>query len=227
MNRFNVWAVIAITFGLAGCSQGISNKVTLKNAVDSASYALGVNTGGSYSSLSFPGEELDEDLIIAGFAQAIKGDDVAISVDESMNYLNEYFMTVSDSDADLNQQEGEEFLAQNKLQDGVVETSSGLQYQVLIEGTGAKPSLTDVVMVHYSGKLLDGTEFDSSIGGDPVTFGLDQVIEGWTEALMLMPVGSKYRIWLPSDLAYGQSGSGPIPGGSVLDFEVELLDIVE
>ena len=98
---------------------------------------------------------------------------------------------------------------------------------MLTQGTGSKPALTDVVEVHYSGKLLDGTEFDSSMGGDPVTFGLDQVIEGWTEALMLMPVGSKYRVWIPSDLAYGQSGTGPIPGGSVLDFEIELLDIVE
>lgn len=227
MNKNYVWVVLTIVIGLTGCSQGAGKKVVLKNALDSASYALGVNTGGSYSSLSFPGEELDVDLIISGFAQAIKGENTAITVDESIDYLNRYFMMASNADAGANRQEGERFLAQNKLQEGVVETSSGLQYQVLTQGTGSKPALTDVVEVHYSGKLLDGTEFDSSMGGDPVTFGLDQVIEGWTEALMLMPVGSKYRVWIPSDLAYGQSGTGPIPGGSVLDFEIELLDIVE
>ena len=225
MKKFNVWVILFVALFVASCSQGGNGKVSLKNAVDSASYALGVNTGGSYYSADFPGEELDVELIAAGFAQAIKGSGTLISTDDALTYLNEYFQSASDADAVNNKVEGEEFLAENKKQEGVVETASGLQYQVITQGDGAKPILTDYVTVHYTGRLLDGTVFDSTADSDPVTFGLDQVIPGWTEALQLMPVGSKYRVWIPSDLAYGESGSGPIPASSVLDFEVELIEI--
>jgi FKBP-type peptidyl-prolyl cis-trans isomerase FkpA/FKBP-type peptidyl-prolyl cis-trans isomerase FklB len=122
--------------------------------------------------------------------------------------------------------EGTAYLEANKAKEGVTVTESGLQYRVITEGTGVVPTATDSVSVHYSGKLLDGTEFDSSIArGEPVTFDVTGVIAGWTEALQLMPKGSKWELVIPSDLAYGPGGNGPIPPNSVLVFEVELLEV--
>jgi len=122
--------------------------------------------------------------------------------------------------------EGQKFLAENKLQEGVQTTVSGLQYKVLTMGDGAKPAATDSVKVHYRGTLLDGTEFDSSYArNEPISFALNRVIAGWTEGVQLMPIGSKYMFYIAPDLAYGESGGGPIPPNSTLVFEVELLDI--
>lgn len=124
--------------------------------------------------------------------------------------------------------EGEKFLADNKKRDGVQETASGLQYEVITMGTGAKPTAVDMVKVHYTGKLLDSTTFDSSVDrGEPVEFGVNQVIQGWQEGLQLMPVGSKFKFYIPYELAYGEQGTGPIPPFSTLVFDVELLDIVK
>ncbi|WP_028303713.1 FKBP-type peptidyl-prolyl cis-trans isomerase [Oceanospirillum maris] len=129
--------------------------------------------------------------------------------------------------AETNLKNGQKFMADNGKKKGVVTTESGLQYQVLTAGNGAKPKLTDQVKVHYEGKLLNGDVFDSSYKrGEPVTFGLNQVIQGWQEGLQLMPVGSKWKIFIPSDLAYGPGGTGgPIGPNETLVFEVELLDI--
>lgn len=131
--------------------------------------------------------------------------------------------------ATANRTEGEAFLAENKNKPGVRSTDSGLQYQVITEGRGAKPAATDRVRVHYVGTLIDGTKFDSSVDrGEPAQFALNQVIPGWTEALQLMPVGSKYTLWLPSELAYGENGTpGPIGPNATLMFEVELIEIVK
>jgi FKBP-type peptidyl-prolyl cis-trans isomerase len=129
--------------------------------------------------------------------------------------------------AETNKKAGEEYLAGNKTKDGVVALPSGLQYKILTQGTGAKPTLTDSVVCNYKGTLLDNTEFDSSYKrGQPATFPVGQVIKGWTEALQLMPVGSKWQLFIPSDLAYGPRGSGPTIGpNSTLIFEVELISI--
>ena len=121
---------------------------------------------------------------------------------------------------------GREFMEQNAKNDSVVQTTSGLQYMVLKEGTGAKPSAEDTVTVHYTGKLLDGTVFDSSVErGEPASFPLNKVIAGWTEGVQLMPVGSKFRFYIPQNLGYGERAAGSIPPYSTLIFEVELLDI--
>lgn len=133
-----------------------------------------------------------------------------------------------EAQGERNKVEGPAFLADNKDKPGVTTTASGLQYLVVRAGSGAKPTAEDVVRVHYKGTLLDGTEFDSSYErGQPAEFGLSQVIPGWAEGVALMPVGSKYTFWIPSELGYGDSGGGPIPPNAVLTFEVELLDIVK
>ncbi|UFH57367.1 FKBP-type peptidyl-prolyl cis-trans isomerase [Spirosoma sp. KNUC1025] len=131
--------------------------------------------------------------------------------------------------AEENKKIGDAFLAENKAKAGVTTTKSGLQYSVEKEGTGAKPTATDRVKVHYTGKLIDGKVFDSSVErGQPAEFGVSEVIKGWTEALQLMPVGSKWKLYIPSDLAYGDRGAGAdIKPGSTLVFDVELLDIVK
>ena len=122
--------------------------------------------------------------------------------------------------------EGQKFLAENKLKEGVQVTDSGLQYKVLTMGDGAKPAATDTVKVHYRGTLLDGTEFDSSYArNEPISYGLNRVIPGWTEGVQLMTVGSKFMFYIAPELAYGEGGGGPIPPNSTLIFEVELLDI--
>jgi FKBP-type peptidyl-prolyl cis-trans isomerase len=128
---------------------------------------------------------------------------------------------------EVERERGRQFLAENKKRDGVQETASGLQYEVIVMGTGVKPQATDKVKVHYHGTTIDGEIFDSSVQrGEPIEFGLNQVISGWTEGLQLMPIGSKYKLYIPDHLAYGDRGSGPvIKGGATLIFEVELLDI--
>ena len=129
--------------------------------------------------------------------------------------------------AEANLKAGDEFLAANKGKPGVQVTASGLQYQIVRAGSGAKPAATDQVRVHYKGTLLDGTVFDSSYDrGQPAEFALNQVIPGWSEGVALMPVGSKFTFWIPASLAYGEAGGGPIPPNSMLTFEVELLDIL-
>ena len=135
-------------------------------------------------------------------------------------------LQVSEAAGADNLVEGQKFLAENKIKEGVQTTESGLQYKVLTMGEGAKPVASNTVKVHYKGTLLDGTEFDSSYArNEPISFGLDRVIAGWTEGVQLMPIGSKFIFYIAPDLAYGAGGGGPIPPNSTLIFEVELLDI--
>jgi FKBP-type peptidyl-prolyl cis-trans isomerase FkpA len=171
------------------------------------------------------------------FAQALKdirdGVDSRLSEEEmqtAMQTFQEQALAQREEEqkklSEANATEGAAFLESNKAKEGVIVTESGLQYRVITEGTGVKPGATDSVTVHYSGKLLDGTEFDSSYARqEPVNFPVNGVIAGWTEALQLMPQGSKWELYIPADLAYGPGGNGPIPPNSVLTFEVELLEV--
>ncbi len=218
--------IVVVAICMASCS-GQSDKVNLKTAIDSASYALGVNIGASYRDASFPGEDLDVDLILKGFKSAFTNGEMFMTEEETYDFLNSYFEKASLAACESNKVEGETFLKENASKEGVVQTASGLQYRVVKEGNGEKPSATDIVTVHYTGKLLDGTVFDSSVtSGEPVSFPLDQVIPGWSEGVQLMNVGSKYEFWIPYDLAYGtNSVGGVIDPYSTLHFEVELLGI--
>ena len=224
-------AAAAVTLGMFFTSCGSKTNVSLKSDVDSVSYAIGVSTGLGYKEnlKTLPGGEVNVDALIAGFIQAIKGDSTKMNMEQAREYMQKYFVEASAKEANKTKEEGEKFLAENKKKSGVITTESGLQYQVITEGTGAKPTAEDHVKVHYTGTLLDGTKFDSSVDrGEPAEFPVSQVIKGWTEGLQLMPVGSKYIFWIPSDLAYGDRGAGQmIKPNSTLKFEVELLEIVK
>ena len=165
----------------------------------------------------------DFELIKQGFVNGLNGYEKQMTGEEAGQYIQN---TLSNLKYGNVKEQGEQFLAENKLKDGVIETESGLQYEVIKMGKGAKPSATDRVKVHYHGTLIDGTVFDSSVErGEPIVFGLNQVIAGWTEGVQLMPVGSKFRFFIPQELAYGAREAGSIPPYSTLIFEVELLGI--
>ena len=196
-----------------------------------AGYALGVDIGNNIKPLQ---DHIDLDALVDGLRDVMNEREPQISPAEVRQAVQAVEMRARESEAErrgehmaTNLDEGQAFLADNKTKDGVVETPSGLQYMVLTEGDGPSPSATDRVTVHYEGKLLDGTVFDSSYErGEPATFPLNGVIAGWTEGVQLMAVGSKFRFFIPANLAYGERGSGrDIGPNATLIFEVELLAI--
>jgi FKBP-type peptidyl-prolyl cis-trans isomerase FklB len=205
--------------------------LTLKTEKDKFSYALGMNLG---SGLHKQSVEVDPAIFLRGLKDGIAAGKTLLTEQEAQatlaqmqNDLRKKAQEKMQQVAVSNKQTGDAFLASNKAQDGVVTLPSGLQYKILKEGTGPKPAATDSVVCNYRGTLLDGTEFDSSYKrGQPATFQVNGVIKGWTEALQLMPVGSKWQLVIPSDLAYGDRGAGQQIGpNSTLIFEVELLSI--
>jgi FKBP-type peptidyl-prolyl cis-trans isomerase len=197
---------------------------------DKAAYGIGYFTGKASSQQL---DKLNVEAYVAGFRDAYAKKQPAMTEEEMKAALEAFRQKVSaesfakaKKEADDNKLKATEFLAANAKKPGVTVTPSGLQYEVLTQGTGPKPKVIDVVKVHYTGTFPDGAVFDSSVQrGEPATFPVDQVIKGWTEALQLMPVGSKYRIAIPPELGYGDQPGGPIPPNSALIFEVELLGI--
>lgn len=196
--------------------------------MDKFSYAIGLGIGQNLLGMGAKGIEVND------FAQAIKdvldGNQTAISHTEARDIVNKYFEELEQKMHAANIEMGRKFLAENGRREGVVTLPSGLQYEVINEGNTAGPraKATDQVQCHYEGTLIDGTLFDSSIKrGQPATFGVSQVIPGWVEALQLMPEGAKWKLYIPSELAYGAQGAGEmIPPHSALVFEVELIKIV-
>ncbi|WP_278583493.1 FKBP-type peptidyl-prolyl cis-trans isomerase [Coprobacter fastidiosus] len=194
--------------------------------MDKLSYALGLSMGNNFKSSGI------QTLSVTDFANGVKavyeGEKPEMTYDEAKQVINDFFTQMQREINDRNRAEGEAFLAENKKKSGVVVLPSGLQYEVLIEGKGKKPAATDRVECHYHGTLINGEVFDSSVErGEPAVFGVNQVIPGWVEALQLMPEGSKWRLFIPSDLAYGENGAGgKIAPNSTLIFDVELLKVL-
>ena len=195
--------------------------------MDKVSYALGLSIGNNFQNSGINDLQIED--FVKGLKDILGGQTPAISYDEAKQVINDYFMKLQKEKFEINKKAGEEFLNINKGKAGVVTLPSGLQYQVLQKGEGPKPTASDKVKCHYHGTLINGTVFDSSVQrGEPAVFGVSQVIPGWVEALQLMPVGSKWRLFIPSDLAYGEHGAGEaIEPNSALVFDVELLDIVK
>ena len=195
--------------------------------MDKVSYALGLSIGNNFQNSGINDLQIED--FVKGLKDILAGQTPEISYDEAKQVINDYFMKLQKEKFEINKKAGEEFLNINKGKAGVVTLPSGLQYQVLQKGEGPKPTASDKVKCHYHGTLINGTVFDSSVQrGEPAVFGVSQVIPGWVEALQLMPVGSKWRLFIPSDLAYGEHGAGEaIEPNSALVFDVELLDIVK
>lgn len=192
--------------------------------MDKLSYALGLSMG-----QNFKGSGVDK-LNADDFADALRavyGEGTpAMTYDEAKQVVQEYFTNLQAKAGEMNAKVGKEYLANNAKEEGVKVTESGLQYLVVKEGNGKKPGPNDVVTVHYTGRLIDGTVFDSSVErGEPATFAVGQVIPGWVEGLQLMSEGSAYRLFIPSELAYGEHGTGPIQPNSTLIFDVQLLKV--
>jgi len=218
---------------MAGCSDNslTTKTVKLTSSTDSASYALGILIGENNKQnleSSPAGKQFNDDLLINGFVSTMKGEKGQITSEESRTIVQAFFKKVSEEESTKNEAEGKAFIEKNKTKEGVVTTKSGLQYKIIKEGTGKTPTDEETVECNYKGTLIDGTEFDSSEkNGGPVKFKVGQVIPGWTEALKLMPVGSKWELYIPGELAYGPRGAGKLIGpNSTLIFEVELVSIV-
>ncbi len=224
---------VFIAAGLLGCQEKEKPEfveVNLEDKQHKLSYALGLNLS---DQLKQQGMAIDLDVFVQGFKDGHSGENPLLSSDEALKTLVEIQQeqraqqqAEKNKMAEENKKAGEAFLAENIKKEGVVTLDSGLQYKVIKAGDGPKPKKTDAVSCHYRGTLLDGTQFDSSYDrGQPAQFRVDQLIPGWTEALQLMPTGSKWELYIPSYLAYGARPAGQISPNSTLIFELELLEI--
>ena len=236
MKKISLISMIALGITACGHEETTETEVAVIDTQDQkVSYLMGIENGKGIGST---GINLDLAAYQQGFADGVAKLESKLDDEEASKVIQEFqkqMMAKRDEmqkaeqesaqlESAANLDEGKAFLAANGAKEGIVTTESGLQYKVITAGTGEKPSVESTVEVHYAGSLLDGTEFDSSIKrGNPVKFGVTQVIPGWTEALQLMPEGSKWELYIPADLGYGAGGQGPIGPNSVLIFEVELL----
>jgi FKBP-type peptidyl-prolyl cis-trans isomerase FklB len=221
-----------LTLGVAFSVQAEEEGPALETLQQKGSYAMGYELG---SQLSSQGVSFDEDLYLQGIRDGLTGAEALLDSTEmrasTLAYQKEMQKAViskREEDARKNQAAGAEFIKKHAEEEGVQTTENGLQYQVMVEGTGeTSPGPDDTVTVHYTGRLIDGTVFDSSVErGEPATFPLQRVIPGWSQALQLMTAGAKWRVIIPADLAYGERGSPPrIPPNAVLDFDIELIAI--
>ena len=227
MKNKTILILVCLLAALAffGCNGNRFGSSKVKENFDKdASYALGMSIG---SSLANDGIFPNIDEFLKGVKDSLYGEKTRLTENEAMEKIQSAYFAMMEVMEAESMQKGMEFLAENSKNPGVVITSSGLQYEVITEADGPKPMASDTVRVHYEGRLIDDTVFDSSLErGYPIEFPLDGVIPGWTEGLQLMSVGSKYKLYIPPELGYGPGGAGPIPPNSVLIFEVELIDIL-
>ncbi len=202
-----------------------ASAVTLRSNNDSLSYAFGISLGSYLKSQGI--SSVNYSMLTKAIDQTLKGQKTLLNMEAANQLMGKLVEAKTQKAAGGEKLKGKQFLEQNKKRSGILETPSGLQYEVLTKGTGPVPKATDTVMAHYRGTLLDGKEFDNSYKrGEPLTIPVAGVIPGWTEALQLMPVGSKWKLYIPSSAAYGDYGAGQdIPGGATLIFEIELVGI--
>lgn len=227
MKAKNLLLTLAVGALAVGCNSGSLTQTSapLKTAADTASFYIGYMYGSGMQRMGMKDPNMG--AIVAGMNSALEKKEMETDPQAMEMYLNNYFQQLSMQRAKENAEKGRQFLEENAKKSGVDTLTNGIQYKVVKQGDGGKPTETDVVKVHYKGTLIDGTEFDSSIKrGEPAQFQLNRVIPGWTTALKEMPVGSKWIIYIPSDQAYGPRGGGPIGPNETLIFEVELLEIV-
>lgn len=225
------WIVILAVLCVATQVFSADNKL-LKTDKDKISYALGINMGNHFKRDSI---EVNTDMLMKGFKDALSGTKPLLTDEEMTSVMTAFQQEMMAKQTEKkkvlgekNKKDGETFLEDNKKKEGVVTLKSGLQYKVITEGTGKMPKESDTVTTHYRGTLVDGTEFDSSYKrGEPVSFPVNGVISGWTEALQLMKAGSKWQLFVPSDLAYGENGPEPIGPNATLIFDVELISVAE
>ena len=231
MKQIKFLLIVALGALIISSCNKTNSPAELENYRDTISYSLGVYVGKDLQTRGW--DTLDMNLFYKGFMSAFNNDTLIIdrlTAREKVRFHNNKIRYEQmNNQFNKNKTAGEEFLRENKEKEGVVTLPSGLQYEILKEGSGVIPKAEDIVSVHYKGSLIDGTEFESSYGGDPAEFPVNRVIQGWVEALQLMPAGSIWKLYIPQDLAYADS---PRPGGQIepfmaLVFEVELLDIVE
>lgn len=251
MQKLGVMSALAAALVLAGCGKeatkpadevAVTQKtqkeeaVKLQNLVEKQAYSLGVNFGSQLKStveqINAAGISLDSELVQKGVQDAMSGAPALemAEIQSSLQALQQEHQKLEaakrESDGAEARKAGETFLAENAKKDGITVTDSGLQYEVIEAGEGDKPAATDTVTVHYTGTLVDGTKFDSSVDrGEPAQFPLNRVIPGWTEGVQLMSPGAKYRFYIPYNLAYGEQGAGSIPPFATLIFDVELISI--
>ncbi len=228
-----IWLPILILIGCGNQSEipGGTPNVTVETHVDTISYSIGMDIATSFNHQSV---DVNPQVFTRGFMDAYGGDETVFTEEEMRSILAAFRVELRQKQQELakmkaekNAKEGDEFLSENRTKEGVVETETGLQYKVLESAQGPSPVVTDRVSVHYTGRLIDGTVFDSSVGRDqPASFRLNGVIKGWTEALQLMRVGEKWEVYVPGHLGYGERGSGAKIGpNQLLIFEIELLGI--
>ena len=205
-------------------AKATTNQPQLKTLYDSASYALGVDMANFYKQQGFTG--FNARLFSRACNDVLKSQPTLPKEGSANELMNKVMMKLQEEKAKPAVDAGNAFLSENKKKSGIKTTASGLQYEVIREGTGIRPTAMDTFVAHYRGTLIDGTQFDASYDhGQPLTLPVTSVIRGWTEGLQLMPAGSKYKFYIPYHLAYGLFDNGTIPGGSTLIFEVELLEV--
>ena len=224
MNKTVQLLIVGFAIVLSSCSNDATNK-TPETEMEKVSYSLGVNVATGVKAQGL--DTIDANAVAKAFNDVFEGNDLDISEEESMEVLQAYFGKLQAAAKAKAGEAGNAYLAENAAKEGVITTESGLQYEVMTSGSGEKPTAADQVTVHYHGMLTDGTVFDSSVDrGEPAQFGVTQVIPGWVEALQLMSVGDKWKLTIPSNLAYGDRGAGGLIGpNATLVFEVELMGI--
>lgn len=226
--RHFLLTIVALAIIATSCGQKVKTNLKLTNSVDTLSYCIGADVANSLKNSNL--EEINYDALMRGFYDMFEDKELLFKKDTLRTIMNKYFMDMRMKAYEKNLEEGRKFLEENKKREGVITTESGLQYEIITEGTGKSPSATSIVRTHYRGTLLDGTVFDSSYEkGEPIEFPLNGVIKGWTEGLQYMKEGGKYKLYLPTELAYGMNvrPGGKIQPNMALIFEIELIEVKE